>query len=170
MDTNDYLLLLPEDLHEVLFDPPFFGERPFSKLHQSDFTPIIARLELGQIVQAKDPTERLFKVFLYPSHRRSEIWSAKEWDESLSKRIRSVNQSAEDIRAFQQAKEKYDALSAYVTNTLGIPADNASHRRLVSAFAKLSHVPAELHQFEGLLEIIQKYGNPNDSQDKSEGA
>lgn len=165
--SNEFISLLPDDLYELLFDPPFFGERPLSKAHESDFTPKIVRIEHGKIIQAKDPTCRLFKVFLYPTIGRAEVWASREWEESLSKRIGAVKQSQEDILAFQKASEKHKAITEYVIHTLGIQKDNPAHHRLVTLFKSLSYVPDELKQFEGLTELIDKHndnGNPSSAQ------
>lgn len=160
--TNEFISLLPDDLYELLFDPPFFGERALSRAHESDFTPRIVRLEHGKIIQAKDPACRLFKVFLYPTIGRAEVWAAREWEESLSKRIGAVKQSHEDILAYQKASEKHKAITVYVEENLGIRKDNPAHHRLVTLFKSLSYVPNELKQFEGLEELINQHnGNSN---------
>ena len=158
---DDSLLHFPcEVLYELLFDAPsyIFTEPIRSKTHPSDFTPLKCRLEIGQILQAKDPEETYFKVHLYPENRIAEIWAAREWNESLSKRLRGQVSSAESTVAFTKAHEDFAAISRWIEDNMGVPRDAYMNGQLSRTFMKIKVLPEEMKSFTGLEELLKKHG------------
>lgn len=166
LSPDDFIAVPKEWLREILCsDPPqhIFGMRPVSKVSSVDFTPKIIRIELGRLLIAKDTDTQYYKVFIFEDTKHAEVWPKREWDESLSKRLNQVAAAAERITNDAIESERRQAIGNWIKLNMGIDPDSYQGKKLVSVLAKLTTMPTELAVFNGLEELLNKYGNLNKS-------
>lgn len=152
------LISLPIDwLYEMLFDPPWWDIPYQSKSVPTDFSPLKARTEIGQLLKAKDPDSTYFKVFIYPTH--SEIWMRREWDQSTSKMYQGRERSIEDCAQDRKVSESKAAIAQWIESTMSIKIGTYPSLKMTDILRKLTTIPTELESFPGIRELLKKYGN-----------
>jgi len=94
----------PSDLHSLIYGfDEYFSSSPLS-VHPNDrpiFKVHIVPFHIGTSIRNSDPDESKFHVEFYPPDR-AEVWNAKAWCESLTKRLRLAGQ----VLTFFQTEEE----------------------------------------------------------------
>ena len=114
---------LSEIYHLLYGFDEFFAVRPES-IHPHDsptFKVHLIPFSLGRELRDADPAESLFHVEFYPPDR-AELWNAKAWSDSLTKRLRVAGQVATYYRSPRE-QARLDLESSFLRHfkSIGLP-------------------------------------------------
>lgn len=120
--SPDVLLGLLTEFEDLLSIKPL--------IHESDY-PInrvrVIPVELGVAIKQADPDERYFHVELYynpPAH--ADLWTAKAWQESLTKRLRNVK-DGDVLQPVQSLRINEIQIAVNLRASYGLASEHARH-------------------------------------------
>lgn len=154
-------------------DPLVFGITPRSRIANvgDDIFPVkVLPLQLAkQIQQELNATEvPPYKIHFYPTH--AELWLSQHWDNSTSKRLKSLEESRLRITAFNEAQTQNQLLNECITAVMR----QLDHLKVGYGAAVMTAIeilngtiPLESVEELELTIIYTKYGNKaNDRKDR----
>lgn len=154
-------------------DPLVFGITPRSRVANvgDDIFPVkVLPLNLAKQIQQELNSSEVppYKIHFYPTH--AELWLAQHWDNSTSKRLKSLEESRLRITAFNEAQTQNQLLNECITAVMR----QLDHLKVGYGAAVMTAIeilngtiPQESVEELELTIIYTKYGNKaNDRKDR----
>jgi len=154
-------------------DPLVFGITPRSRVANvgDDIFPVkVLPLNLAKQIQQELNSAELppYKIHFYPTH--AALWLAQHWDNSTSKRLKSLEESRLRITAFNEAQTQNQLLNECITAVMR----QLDHLKVGYGAAVMTAIeilngtiPLESVEELELTIIYTKYGNKaNDRKDR----
>lgn len=122
LSENDLIPLSPKDVDELIFGCDELWDIEYQSVDRNEYggyRPRIVRREVGAIIRSRDPKEEYLHVALFNTH--AEVWRAFFWRDSLSKRLKAQEKSAEHREREFQIEELTRKVKAVLVNLLKFP-------------------------------------------------